>query len=180
MTQGAQPGALGQPRGMGGSFKREGPYVYLWLIHVDVWQKPTQYCKAFIFQIKRGKKKSKTVEFSEFLKEIFYLGRSWLWIPVGETGWTQELRSHRFCDSVKGLELTHICVGFLVPSGLPPTDSRFFTLLWADDQSQRNWETMVSDHRQWGAVDSFSEGAVGAFWYNKLKFCYQEPFSAIL
>ena len=71
MTQGAQPGALGQPRGMGGSFKREGPYVYLWLIHVDVWQKPTQYCKAFIFQIKRGKKKSKTVEFSEFLKEIF-------------------------------------------------------------------------------------------------------------
>ena len=23
---------------------REGTYVYLWLIHVDVWQKPTQYC----------------------------------------------------------------------------------------------------------------------------------------
>ena len=45
----------------------------------------------------------------------------------------------RFRDSVKGLELTHICVGFLVPSGLPPTDSRFFTLLWADDQPQRNW-----------------------------------------
>jgi hypothetical protein len=19
-------------------------YVYLWLIHVDIWQKPTQYC----------------------------------------------------------------------------------------------------------------------------------------
>ena len=28
---------------MGGSFKREGTYVYLWLIHVDVWQKPSQY-----------------------------------------------------------------------------------------------------------------------------------------
>ena len=24
--------------------QREGTYVYLWLIHVDVWQKPTQYC----------------------------------------------------------------------------------------------------------------------------------------
>jgi len=32
--------------GVGGRFKREGTYVlYLWLIHVDVWQKPTQYEK---------------------------------------------------------------------------------------------------------------------------------------
>ena len=31
---------------------REGTYVYLWLIHVDVWQKPTQYCKAVILQLK--------------------------------------------------------------------------------------------------------------------------------
>ena len=37
---------------MGGRFKREGMYVYLWLIHVDVWQKPTQYCKAIILQLK--------------------------------------------------------------------------------------------------------------------------------
>ena len=27
--------------GVGGSFMREGIYVYLWLIHVVVWQKPT-------------------------------------------------------------------------------------------------------------------------------------------
>ena len=27
-------------------------YVYLWLIHVDVWQKPTQFCKAIILQWK--------------------------------------------------------------------------------------------------------------------------------
>ena len=32
----------------GGRFKREGTCVYLWLIHADVWQKPTQYCKAII------------------------------------------------------------------------------------------------------------------------------------
>ena len=29
--------------------------LYLWLIHVDVWQKPTQYCKAIIFQLKINK-----------------------------------------------------------------------------------------------------------------------------
>ena len=35
-----------------GCFKREETYVYLWLTHVDVWQKPTQYCKAIILQLK--------------------------------------------------------------------------------------------------------------------------------
>jgi len=35
-----------------GRFKREGTYVYLWLIHADVWQKPTKFCKAFILQLK--------------------------------------------------------------------------------------------------------------------------------
>ena len=28
---------------VGGRFKREGTYIYLWQIHVDIWQKPTQY-----------------------------------------------------------------------------------------------------------------------------------------
>ena len=32
-------------------------YVYLWLIHVDVWQKPTQYCKAIVLQLKINYKK---------------------------------------------------------------------------------------------------------------------------
>ena len=40
---------------MGGRFKKERTYVYLWLIHVDVWQKPTQYFKAIIFQLKINK-----------------------------------------------------------------------------------------------------------------------------
>ena len=26
--------------------------VYLWPIHIDVWQKPSQYCKVFILQLK--------------------------------------------------------------------------------------------------------------------------------
>ena len=40
---------------VGGSFKREGTYVHLWLIHSDVWQKPTQSCKAIILKLKIDK-----------------------------------------------------------------------------------------------------------------------------
>ena len=36
--------------GVGRRFRREGTHVYLWLIHVVVWQKPTQYCKAIFLQ----------------------------------------------------------------------------------------------------------------------------------
>ena len=39
-------------REMGGRFKREGTYVYPWLIHVDIWQKLTQFCKTIILQLK--------------------------------------------------------------------------------------------------------------------------------
>ena len=38
--------------GDGGRFRKERSYVYLWLIHIDVWQKPTQHCKAIILQLK--------------------------------------------------------------------------------------------------------------------------------
>ena len=37
---------------VGVSSKREGTCVYLWLIHVDVWQKSKQYCKATIPHLK--------------------------------------------------------------------------------------------------------------------------------
>ena len=43
---------------VGGRFKREGTYVHLWLIHVDVWEKPTQYCKAVILLLKIDKLKN--------------------------------------------------------------------------------------------------------------------------
>ena len=33
-------------------FKRNGTYIYLWLIHFVVWQKPIQNCKAIILQLK--------------------------------------------------------------------------------------------------------------------------------
>jgi len=37
---------------VGGRFRRDRIYVYLWLIHAVVGQKPTQHCKAIIFQLK--------------------------------------------------------------------------------------------------------------------------------
>ena len=56
MLQEAQTGAQLQPRGLrwevGGKFKKEKTYVYLWLTDVDVWWKPTQYCKEIILQLK--------------------------------------------------------------------------------------------------------------------------------
>ena len=39
-------------REAGGRFNREGTYVYLWLIYIDVW-KPTQFCKAIILQLNK-------------------------------------------------------------------------------------------------------------------------------
>jgi len=38
--------------GWGGRFKRERTYVYLCLIHVSICQKPTQYYKAIVLQVK--------------------------------------------------------------------------------------------------------------------------------
>ena len=40
--------------------------VYLWLIHVDVWQKPSQYCKVITFQLKQIK----------FKKELHFIAGS--------------------------------------------------------------------------------------------------------
>ena len=46
---------------MGERFRKDGVYLYLWRIHVDVWQKPTQYCKAIILQLKLIIKKTPPV-----------------------------------------------------------------------------------------------------------------------
>ena len=51
MRQVLGPGALGRPRGMGWRGRWEGgsgwgTHVNPWLIHVNVWQKPLQYCKV--------------------------------------------------------------------------------------------------------------------------------------
>ena len=54
VTQEARHRALWQPRGVGGrGFRREGTYVYPWLVHVDEWQKWTQYSKVNILLLKK-------------------------------------------------------------------------------------------------------------------------------
>ena len=85
MRQVLRAGALGRPRGMGWGGRWEGglgwgTHVHPWQIHVNVWQKPLQYCKVISLQLikingkKLKKKKRKidlfqslvTAEFSKF------------------------------------------------------------------------------------------------------------------
>ena len=52
----ARAGTLGRPRGMGWRGRWEGGlgwgmHVNPWLIHVNVWQKPLQYCKEISLQL---------------------------------------------------------------------------------------------------------------------------------
>ena len=62
------------------SFKSEGIYVYLRLIHVEVWQKKTKFCKAIILQLKKLIKKNnkknflkkKSLDFSYDEKPLHY------------------------------------------------------------------------------------------------------------
>ena len=48
-------------REMGGRFKREGEYVYLWLIHVGVLWKTAKFYKAIILQLKKKKKHTQNI-----------------------------------------------------------------------------------------------------------------------
>ena len=66
MRQVLRAGALGRPRGMGWGGKWEGSsgwgaHVNPWLIHVNLWQKPLQYCKVISLQLIKikGKKLKK-------------------------------------------------------------------------------------------------------------------------
>ena len=54
-------------RQTGGSFKRERTYVYLWLIHVNVWQKTAKFCKAIILQLKNTLIKKKDFSLTKFI-----------------------------------------------------------------------------------------------------------------
>ena len=67
MRQVLGPGALGRPRGIGWRGRWEGGlgwgiHVTPWLIHVNIWQKPLQYCKVISLQLIKinGKKKEYT------------------------------------------------------------------------------------------------------------------------
>ena len=53
---------------MGERFKRKRTYIYLWLIHVNVWHKPTRYCKAIILQSKINNLKKRIIGHCEYLQ----------------------------------------------------------------------------------------------------------------
>ena len=66
MTQGAQPSALWQPRGVGwgGSWEEDSQrrghmYTCGWF-SVDVWHRQTQHCKAITLQLKKKRKREDT------------------------------------------------------------------------------------------------------------------------
>ena len=69
-------------------------YIYLWLIHVDTWQKQTQYCKATVLQFKVNLKahwKSKSCSLGMQKKEKYRdgTGGTWIWIKIPQVRvWT--------------------------------------------------------------------------------------------
>ena len=67
MRQVLRPGALGRPRGIRWRGRWEGGsgwgiHVTPWLIHVNVWQKPLQYCKIISLQLLKINEKKLTKE----------------------------------------------------------------------------------------------------------------------
>ena len=62
--------ALGRPRGIGWRGRGDGD-VNPWVIHINVWQKPLQYCKVISLQlIKINGKKEKKVHYKN--QHIFF------------------------------------------------------------------------------------------------------------
>ena len=85
---------------VGGRFKRERAYVYLWLTHVDIWQKPTQYCKVIIFQLKINLKIAPT-KFSSRDKYLF----SFTHYSLIQSEFTNTLQSAGECVQCKGFSI---------------------------------------------------------------------------
>ena len=44
--------------GGGRGLRDEGKHIHPWLIHVNVWQKPPQYCKVISLQLKQINEKN--------------------------------------------------------------------------------------------------------------------------
>ena len=53
---------------MGEAWER-GDILYLWLIHIVVWQEPTHYCKTIVLQSKKKKKRKKRKNSNQLQKK---------------------------------------------------------------------------------------------------------------
>ena len=88
MRQVLRAGALGRPRGMGWGGRWEGgwgggTHVNPWLIHVNVWQKPLQYCKVISLQLTKINEKKK----KRFMHKLITNPLSWLLKCLAQTLW---------------------------------------------------------------------------------------------
>ena len=59
-------------------FQERGVYVYLWLIHVEIWQKTTKFCKAIILQLKINKLKKKLQQHLVSDRKLWKLIIKWM------------------------------------------------------------------------------------------------------
>ena len=76
MRQVLRAGARGRPRGMGWGGRQEGglgwgTHVNPWLIHVNVWLNPLQYCKIISLQLIKINKIKKKKRKCDNLKSVF-------------------------------------------------------------------------------------------------------------
>ena len=91
----------GMEREAGGGSGR-GTHVNPWLIHVNVWQKPLQYCKVISLQLIKinGEKKKKKLK-SIYSSEVW---KAWVGTPALPlfTGWLRKyhLASLNFCSLI--------------------------------------------------------------------------------
>ena len=118
MRQVLGPGALGRPRGIGWRGRWEGRsgwgiHIYPWLVHVNVWQKPLQYCKVISLQLIKKKKKripsfSLKMMFQAITKSFHELMLIAPAVPTPVSYYTDWLRSDR--DRVSFNSLKHDCV----------------------------------------------------------------------
>ena len=94
MRQVLRAGALGRPRGIrwGGRWEGGsgwGTHVNPWLIHVNVWQKPLQYCKVISLQLIKNKGKKKTfcslgrigISYAVYWKHLDHSGDMCAYLP---------------------------------------------------------------------------------------------------
>ena len=97
MRQVLRAGALGRPRGMGWGGRREagsgwGTRVNPWVIHVNVWQKPPQYCKVVSLQLIKinGEKKVDYIivlPCEETYKALFFFKTFLMWTNFESLYW---------------------------------------------------------------------------------------------